>query len=234
MLKWKTYLFVAWTTLGLTGAVMFGAAIRHNTQHSWYLVRTPLAMKAGERIDVDFVAELDERHELELRFSRSAPREVLRKYIYPRDKPAPLDIDWTLMGGEFDLLQGQASDYLYVYEPNWKRRIWNFAVRAPNQYGLFPGQIGRGIGSFSAKAGEHYTLSLQVNEGVEALQPHDPELVVRVSRRSVLHHYQKMVNSAGAGLVFLSASALCFCLWVILLWVRGTAPAPIAAGTDGD
>ena len=200
--------------IGLVSVVGF---VRHMGQWQWEPYAQPLQMEAGEKVEGNFVAELDAVYEVEVKVDWVLSDEDLDRLIYRAEGTAPIDLSWYVMTQDGETVaKGDCRDYLYLSEGgrSFRDRLKGLLFRIPFYRESGEGTVSRGVGRFKAHAGQRYGIRAEVGTSLEALSPARPRLVVRLSREFWERQYESVKRKGKAGYLFLAVSGLLAGLWV--------------------
>ncbi len=203
----------------ILGIVLVAKHWHHMGKHQWEGVVLPFKMNAGETIAGEFTAALDTPYEIEVEIDWSLPSEVLDRLFYVMDKPAPLDIEWSVTEGETVVSRGDCRDYVSINlgGNSAKDKIRDHLLKIPFHRDYPNGTIARGIGRVKAEAGKTYKLTAKVNASQEELNAANPRFIARVNQVYWSRHLHETKTAAFAGSFFCGLAFL-----AILWWLLGT------------
>lgn len=205
-----------WTAIGLlvAGSALLLVCRSHNAAHAWYTLNIPLEAQTGFETTGSFVADLDQPHEIELQFDQRASHDANVPNLLSLAE-SPMDVSWTVNTGSNTVARGDARDYLYFGYKSLKRRLWNAIVNAPDDFGVVRGKIIRGIGSFDARAGEPYEITVTVREARPELQAAQPTVAVRINRQFADRHYAEKIAAGAMGIGVLLLAGMSGGFWLL-------------------
>ncbi len=158
-------------------------------------------------------------YEVQLEVSMNLPPRTINRTIGVADKPAPVDLTWTVFADDKVVATGDARDYMYLDggPKGWPGRLRRILMRVPTgqdaRFWRTAGLAGhtttsRGVGAFEAKAGGSYRLRVEPRSGLEPLAEGDPKMVVRIARTVSHRHYQRTAPVGYAGLLLIGLGLL--------------------------
>ena len=151
---------------GLLATIVYS---RRNERALWIPASADLPISQGQSTEVGFTATEDGFCELEIAADDNIERDG-RRLIMATGEESSLDIDWEVRLDGETIASGDSRAYLYVQggPPSLTGRLRRIGMRDPfgqnekcwRSFGLLGATtISRGIGRFSVRAGQRYTVS---------------------------------------------------------------------------
>ena len=211
------------------GLVLFVGHLWRMGEFQWEPLEVPLKVEKGFSGEGAFVAEADRFYEVEVKFSRQAPAELLESHVWNLGESSPLDIAWRVVQGDSLIAAGTCGNYLYLHKTgrtfaglipggghNVKQLVKSWMDAPQFQVSSIGPGAARGIGRFQARAGEAYQLRFEVGKSIERLAPYPAALAVRLDRQFHFSHYQGSMGQGLLGLGAMGAGLLALALHFLL------------------
>lgn len=201
--------------LTLIGLSLLLIVFQHNRRLNWKPLKLPLSIEAGEGVSGSFLAEHDERYEVEIEIT-ATPGMKLEDSVTAVERPSSLDINWSVTEGNSVVAHGNCRDFLYISSTrrSIRDRVWRALLRAP----LIDGESGtvfRGVGSFKGRKGRSYLLRAEVLSTIEELNMGSPHFGARLNRQFVEHHHLSSIPVAYCGFGALALSFFLLMTWIL-------------------
>ena len=184
----------------------------HLNRYTWRSLELPLHMETGQQEAGHFVAEVDTTYELEVAFDFESLGKNTGKFVTRMDKPSPLELNWSVWSDQKQIAMGNCRDYAYFVIRKGKlgSRVNTFLMNYPYYPISRNGMAARGVGSFTARAGQTYEIHTHVGMTWRELMTSGPRLVVRPNRLFWLRHSRQSLYLVYMGCAGLALGCMLF------------------------
>ena len=204
--------------LAVVGALLLVINFRHNSRYAWKPVKQPFRIQAGTLLESSFIAELDQKYEIEIEFQRNIADQKFKKFVMDVKNPSPLDIEWKVLHNGKIHGRGTSRDYLYITKTGdpLLRRILRKIMNIPYYQDIeAEDSVTRGIGRFPCEAGQRYDIEAKVGTTITELDATNPIFGVRINRIFAIRHFRSMIPMAATGFLIFGISMLTLSGWLL-------------------